>query len=68
MKKKRRAKKPKARSWVAWAGFVEDSLHYWSDDGAFRPQPQLFRFQGDAKKVYEDVRRVRITEERPWPT
>ena len=60
-----------SRTIVAWAGFCGGKLlSYWIDDGfggygkKTRISPAIFRTRKEARSQFEDVRRVRITEER----
>lgn len=56
---------------LAWGGFWDDKLDEWSSVGyktagiSDAHMLAIFRRKGEAKTMYSDVRRIRITEEKP---
>lgn len=67
MKATRKNAKPKkqAKSWVAWAGFVEGRpyIEEVSDTYGDARRFEMFPSEGRARERFQDVRRVRVTEE-----
>lgn len=66
---KRKAKAVKAIK--AWGGFSEGKLHSWDAADSYDSGPQthrefaIYQNRHDARKRYEDVRRVTITVDKP---
>jgi hypothetical protein len=56
--------KTKAKPILAWAGFVDGGLDFggWPlGNGTTLPVAAIFRNKAEARKRYQDVRRIRIT-------
>lgn len=68
-KKKRAPRKRGAKSWVAWVGFSDGVPHVFPVCDSYcgiaeeSQEMSVYARKGDAKKRYEDYRRVRFTEE-----